>query len=203
MSGRRGIVGPYRITAGLALLVGLAGCGNAAREKDLQTQLDQMRSEKTSSDQAHQQQVQTLQKQIEQMQADKTASDAANAEKERRNRLVGTWRYRGSTTLETTYKLVTPTHWAMIEFNTTTGQISKTKGGTYTLSGDEYVESFEYDSSASPTSHTGGSHSPFTCEIDGDTWHHHDAKSVSNRTDPATGKQVAMYWIDETWDRVR
>jgi hypothetical protein len=187
-----------QIVTSLALLAAMAGCHDTNRERELQAQIDQARAEKTASDEANKalrvektasdEANKSLQAQITQMRAEKTAFDEAN-------RLVGTWRYHGS---PLTYKLVTPTSWALLEVDGT-GRVSRSKGGTYTLQGSTYVEKIEYDSYAPSTSSAQAQHT-FTCEIDGDTWHH---KILSTTTDSSTGKTETTILFHEVWDRIK
>jgi hypothetical protein len=199
----------YQIIIAFALIVAMAGCSNANREKALQNQINQLQAEKAASDDAKG----TLQTQIDQMQmaanqlrTEKTASDDARRALQTQvdqmqratNKLVGTWRYRGSSLA---YKLLTPTSWVVINIDQATGKITSAKGGRYTLQGDSYTEKIDYDTVASDASPARGQEAAWHCAIEDNIWHHQSAKPVE-RTDPSTGKQTSDYITWEDWERV-
>ncbi len=121
--------------------------------------------------------------------ADETKGEAAG-------KLVGTWKMvsavyggrehkfpEGTTTL----KHVTPTQFMWASYDAD-GRVTRAAGGSYTLAGEDYVETPEYGLSADFEVIRGKPQS-FRCRVDGSRWHH-DGKLSNGLT------------IDEVWERV-
>jgi hypothetical protein len=113
------------------------------------------------------------------------------------SKLVGTWKvisatYGGREVQReegfTTLKHVTPTHfmWAMYGKD---GKVIAALGGTYTLKGDEYVETPEYGVGA-VLDQLKGKPQAFKWKVEGDKWYH-------------TGKLSSGLTIEEVWERVQ
>ena len=112
--------------------------------------------------------------------------------------LVGTWKMASMKVngqdnplpdAAVTYKHVTPGGFTWLSYPKETGQIFRCAGGTWTLAGDAYTETIEYGMGDDFDVIKKQSH-PFTCRIEGDTWHH-------------TGKLANGTTIDERWTRVK
>jgi hypothetical protein len=125
-----------------------------------------------------------------------STADEPGKQSDLHSRLIGTWKmtsakYGGEAhefpAGTTMVKHVTPTHfmWATYDED---GAVSRAAGGTYTLKESKYEEHPEYGISVDFDIIKGKPQS-FTCEIDGDKWHHHGALSNG-------------LTIDEVWVRM-
>jgi hypothetical protein len=112
------------------------------------------------------------------------------------NKLIGSWKlvsgkYSGKEYKfpegSTMVKHITPTQfmWATYDKD---GKVTRAAGGSYTLKGDDYVETPEYGISSDFDIIKGNSHE-FKWKIDGNKWHH-DGKLKNGVT------------IEEVWERI-
>jgi hypothetical protein len=112
------------------------------------------------------------------------------------NKLVGTWKrisakYNGQESNlpegYTQLKHVTPAQfmWALYDGE---GKVSSALGGSYTLKGDEYVETPEYGV-GDVLDQLKGQPQTFTWKVEGNRWQHH-------------GKLSNGSTIEEVWERV-
>jgi hypothetical protein len=112
------------------------------------------------------------------------------------NKLVGTWKrvsakYDGTEANlpagYTALKHVTPTQfmWAVYDGD---GKVEAALGGSYTLKGDDYVETPEYGV-GDILGQLKGKPQAFTWKVDGNKWHH-------------MGKLSSGLTIEEVWERV-
>ena len=112
--------------------------------------------------------------------------------------LIGTWRMTSMKVdgqendlpdTSVTYKHVTPGGFTWLSYEKDTGKMYRAAGGTYILKGDAYTETIVYGMGDDFEAIKNASH-PFTCRIEGDTWHH-------------TGKLASGTTLDEKWTRVK
>ncbi|MEM1136632.1 MAG: hypothetical protein AAGI07_12415 [Bacteroidota bacterium] len=75
-------------------------------------------------------------------------------------------------------KILTPTHFQWIAYNTATGQFFGTGGGTYTAENGTYTENIKFFSR--DKSRVGASLT-FSFDVQGNDWHH---KGKSSKGDP-------------------
>ena len=115
-----------------------------------------------------------------------------------RSALIGTWKTtsmkvdgqnRTMPDAVVTYKHVTPDGFTWLSYRKDTGAVFRCAGGTWTLQGDVYTENVEYGFGPDYAVIKNASH-PFTCKIEGDTWHH-------------TGNLANGMKVDEVLVRVR
>lgn len=108
-------------------------------------------------------------------------------------KIVGTWRLvsakfggkESPLAKETiTLKHVTGTHFTWMSYDGGTGQISRTGGGTYTLT-DKYTERAEYGFGKDFEVIKGKEHA-FSCRVEGNNWHHTGAL--------ANGLEIVEVW---------
>lgn len=92
-------------------------------------------------------------------------------------------------------KLVTPTHFAWVQYNEDGDYISGAGAGTYTYNGEQYIENVNliYPAGSELT----GSKITFDCELRGNLWLH----SVSEVE--KDGEKLDSVYIDERWVRYR
>ena len=105
------------------------------------------------------------------------------------NPLVGTWEIKTDSTRG--IKIITPTHW-MVYWDTLAGDSSKFQiagGGTYTLTGDKYIEKITIGS----WEDYGKEKTDFTYKVDGDTFY---------QKGPLTLGDGTVIPIDEAWQQV-
>jgi hypothetical protein len=123
--------------------------------------------------------------------------DAPAKPSDLRTAIVGTWKMASMKVngekndlpaTSVTYKHVTPAGFTWLSYQKDTGVVFRAGGGTYTLAGDAYTETIEYGVGPDFEGIKNASH-PFTCRIEGDTWHH-------------TGRLASGITIDEEWTRV-
>ena len=123
-------------------------------------------------------------------------SEEAKGDAKSENKLVGTWKlvsakYGGQEVQRpeglTQLKHVTPTQfmWAVYD---TEGRVSSALGGSYTLKGDNYVETPEYGV-GDVVDQLKGKPQEFTWKIEGNKWYHN-------------GKLSSGLTIEEVWERV-
>ena len=124
--------------------------------------------------------------------SDRKAADAKPTE----NKLIGTWRtvsakFGGQEVVRpeghTTLKHVTPTQFMWTTFDAE-GQMSRAAGGSYTLKGEDYVETPEYGMS-DDFQVIKGKAQKFTWKVEGNKWYHN-------------GKLSNGLTIEEVWERV-
>ena len=115
-----------------------------------------------------------------------------------RSALIGTWKMTAMKVngedndlpdTSVTYKHVTPGGFTWLSYDKGTGKMFRAGGGTYTLVGDAYTETIVYGMGDDFDGIRNASH-PFTCRVEGDTWHH-------------TGKLAGGTALDERWVRVK
>lgn len=122
--------------------------------------------------------------------------DEPKAETATDNKLVGTWKcvstkYGGEEVQRpdgyTHLKHVTPTQfmWAIYDGE---GRVGAALGGSYTLKGDEYVETPEYGLGG-VLDQLKGKPQSFTWKVEGNRWYHN-------------GKLSSGLTIEEVWERV-
>ncbi|WP_460921075.1 hypothetical protein [Pontibacter brevis] len=106
------------------------------------------------------------------------------------NPLVGTWEMHHNGTRS--FKIITPTHWAVFTDSAAGDQkvFLRSQGGTYTMKGDKYVESFDVASWESYAQDK----TDFTVRVDGDKLYQKGAITFSDGT---------VYPIDEVWQKVK
>jgi hypothetical protein len=111
-------------------------------------------------------------------------------------KLIGTWKlvtakYDGQDVvldqLGTTLKHVTPTSFVWLSYDPETNLVSRMAGGTYTLKGDQYIETPQYGVGADFNVIRDKPQS-FSFKIDGEKWHHSGALSSGVK-------------IEEVWER--
>ena len=122
----------------LLILFTLVGCsGNADKVQALQTensslnaQIASLESEKTSLNS----QISSLQQQIDQTRS--------------LDRLVGVWQCDRAFDTDSTLsiKVLTPSRWALMEFSKSSGNVTMSKVGSYTVSGNTYDETVNVSS---------------------------------------------------------
>ena len=112
------------------------------------------------------------------------------------NKLVGTWKcisakYGGQEVNRpegfTQLKHVTPTHFMWATFGAD-GKVISALGGSYTLKGNDYVETPEYWVGEG-LDELKGKRQEFTWKVEGNKWHHN-------------GKLSTGLTIEEVWERV-
>jgi hypothetical protein len=113
---------------------------------------------------------------------------------------LGTWQLtaykygaaeQGFTTVPDTerrLKLITDTHFTWVQFNPDTRASQGMAGGTYSLVGDNYIESIDF-ADASMASYLGSKHA-FTIRVEGDKFH-------------LSGSLADGLKIEEVWQRVK
>jgi hypothetical protein len=103
--------------------------------------------------------------------------------------LIGTWEYKNDSIRSV--KIITPTHWMVYaeSQNQNGSEFMRSHGGTYTLSGNKYVENIEIAS----WEDYGKEKTDFTIKIDGNTLYHKGTLTFRDGT-------VAP--IDEVWEKV-
>lgn len=109
----------------------------------------------------------------------RSIADEAAKPSDLQSRLIGTWKLTsakyGGEVFEfpagsTMVKHVTPTHFMWATYGED-GVVTRAAGGTYTLKESKYEENPEYGVS-SDFELIKGKPQSFSCEIDGDKWHH-------------------------------
>ena len=123
---------------------------------------------------------------------DPPKADAAGA------KLIGTWKLVSAKygdndfdpkELGTTLKHITPGNFMWVSYDSDTGQVTRTAGGTYTLEGEKYVETPRYGISKDFDEVKDKQHT-FTLKIDGDTLHQ-------------SGELASGLKLEEVWERVK
>ena len=103
--------------------------------------------------------------------------------------LIGTWEYKNDSIRSV--KIITPTHWMVYaeSQNQNGSEFMHSHGGTYTLSGNKYVEYIETAS----WEDNENVKTNFTCKIDGDKFHQKGTLTLADGT---------IVPIDEIWFKV-
>ena len=124
------------------------------------------------------------------------AGEPRKADAQSENKLVGTWKRISTTYGGTESKLpegfthlkhVTPTQFMWANFGGD-GKVTAALGGTYTLKGDEYVETPAYGVGG-VLDQLKGKPQAFKWKVEGNKWYH-------------TGKLSTGLTIEEVWERV-
>lgn len=106
------------------------------------------------------------------------------------NPLVGTWEMHLNGTRS--FKIITPTHWAVFT-DSAAGDNTvflRSQGGTYTIKGDKYVESFDVAS----WENYDKDKTDFTFKVEGDKFYQKGSITFGDGT---------VYPIDEVWQKVK
>jgi hypothetical protein len=112
------------------------------------------------------------------------------------NKLIGTWKLVSAKYSGNEYKFpegttmlkhITPTQFMWATYGQD-GKVTRAAGGSYTLEGEDYVETPEYGLSSDFDIIKGNAHA-FKCKVDGNKWHHN-------------GKLANGVTIEEVWERV-
>lgn len=112
--------------------------------------------------------------------------DSAQGPQDAKRKLLGTWESRREKDGYRQLKFITPTHFLWVIYDVEKKDPVGTAGGTWTLRGDTYEETFDYASEG--WAHLRGKTIGLTSKVEGDKW------TVEGTLD--TG-----FKIEETWDR--